>query len=73
MPLLGDFDAMGRYDWGSAALAYLYSCMDKFATGYKKLNGFWHAIQVRIVTSLPFPCLCFYYELTFFIFADLGH
>ena len=52
MPLLRDFDAMGRYDWGSAALAYLYSCMDKFAMGYKKLNGFWHAIQVDTVNSV---------------------
>ena len=59
VPLLGDFDAMGRYDWGSAALAYLYSCMDKFATGYKKLNGFWHAIQVGVVASVCFHVCIF--------------
>ena len=64
IPLVRDFDEMGTFDWGSAALAYLYHCMDRVSYGLKKLNGFWHALQVFIYYYYYY----FFFVIIYFIF-----
>ena len=43
---LRDVDLIHTYNWGSAALAYLYWSMDDFVRGARRPCGFWHTLHV---------------------------
>ena len=54
LPLLRDLDLVSSYDWGFAALSYLYQGMDALVRGAKRLCGFWHAILVSLFHLFSF-------------------
>ena len=49
---LRDVDLIHIYDWGSAALAYLYWGMNEFVRGARRFCGFWHAVHVCFLLFL---------------------
>ena len=58
---LRDVDLIHTYDWGSAALAYLYWGIDEFVRGARQFCGFWHATHVCFLLLLPSRCPLFFY------------
>ena len=49
---LRDLDRVATFDWGSAALAYLYYRLDTICRGVVTMCGFWHVLHVCIF--IPF-------------------
>ena len=54
LPPLQDLDFISSYDWGSAALSYLYHRMDALVRGAKRLCDIWHAILVGFLHLFSF-------------------
>lgn len=51
---LQDLARVPTFDWGSAALAYLYYRLDTVCRGAVTMCGFWHVLHVCLLTFLTF-------------------
>ena len=72
MPHL-DLDQVATFDWGSAALAYLYYRLDIVCRGTVTMYGFQHVLHVRIF--IPFLTFFISYTISLLIhlLSDLGY
>ena len=69
---LHDLGRVATFDWGSAALAYLYYRLDTVYRGAVTMCGFWHVLHVRSFTIFIFLSLTSFSLLILF-FSDLGY
>ena len=58
---LHDLDRVATFDWGSAALAYLYYRLDTICRGVITMCGFWHVLHVRFFTLFIFLSLASFF------------
>ena len=69
---LRDLDRVATFDWGSAALSYLYYRLDTVYRGAVTMCGFWYILHVRFFILFIFLSLASFSLLILF-FSDLGY
>ena len=70
---LRDLDQVATFDWGSAALSYLYYRLDTVCRGAVTMCGFWHVLHVGSFHPFHHFHPLHHFLLLMYFFSDLGY
>ena len=69
---LRDLDRVATFDWGFAALSYLYYRLDIVCRGAVTMCGFWHVLHVCFFILFIFLSFASF-SLLIILFSDVGY